>query len=607
MSASKQLLFTHTSRKRSVGVRSFSQKSGDTNKNPRRVSRLTIPQFDAENEHLFWQERQSESLTTLNAALALGATGFLAFIVLDIIYGRLSVIDLINRSFIVLVLFLLLVYLHRHMNPGSQIHAVAKLGVSFSLIALISMLQIEGNPEYYAETWVGLLPIYFFTYGQMFLTIKETVSFGIIAMVALPLSGYMIGVSTTDLMPSVMILQIVNLFGFCTRRQLEADARNLFKERRKAECASENKTEFLRHLSHNLRQPLQALSCYSSILDAAYADNASGSMKPIVGKMGCAIDELSNAFNHILDIANLESGQQIPFLSSVDINVVLAALEDQFAPQAEKRGLKLKVKLRSKPPFSVFSDASILTQVIANLIDNAIKYTAKGSVLVRTVSIGSHRLKINVCDTGIGITEQQRHHVFKEFYRGHRRSEDQHIDGMGIGLSYVGKAVEHLPEHAIMLHSKPQHGSKFCLTLPVAVESVKRAQLLEYCNRSPAGSFVFVVDDNQQLLSALVEQLTGWGCLVQAAASKAEVLAALIENARPPDLLITDFYLEDNETAHDIISAIEADCGPVPTIILSAHTIPDADKARFSENTLLLRKPAGAAVLMEMMTKAMGK
>lgn len=439
------------------------------------------------------------------------------------------------------------------------------------------------------------------------MTIAETVFFGIVAMIALPASGYLIGVGIPALMPSIMVLQIVNLFGFCTRRQLEADARNLFRERRKAEYTSENKTQFLRQLSHNLRQPLQALSCYSSVLDAAFADKVDDLLQPVVGKMGFAIDELNNAFNHILDIANLESGKQIPFLTVVNINVILAALEDQLAPQAAKRGLKLRIKLRSKPPFSVFSDASILSQVIANLIDNAIKYTIKGGILVQTIKIGSDRLKLNVCDTGIGITEQQRQNIFKEFYRGHRRREDQHIYGMGIGLTYVLKAVEHLPEHSMTFHSIPNCGSNFCLDLPVAVESPDCKRLLNNSDRNLAGSFVFIVDDNHQILTALTEQLTAWGCLVQQAVSKTETQAALVENIRPPDLLITDFYLEDNETAHDIIATIEADCGPVPTLILSAHTIPAADKARFPENTLLLRKPARAAVLMEMMAKAMGK
>jgi signal transduction histidine kinase len=466
-----EIPFANASRSWVSSLQSWSRRQGDAGKKQKLPSRFSIPHFDADSERMFWQERQNESRNTLKAALLLGSTGFLAFIVLDIISDRLSITEIISRLFIVLALFYLFVYLHRHPKPESRINIIAKISAILSVVALIGMLLIEGNPVYYSETWVGLLPIYFFTYGQMFMTIAETVFFGIVTMIALPVSGYLIGVGTTGLLSSIMVLQIVNLFGFCTRRQLEADARNLFQERRKAECTSENKTQFLRQLSHNLRQPLQALSCYSSVLDAAYANKADDALQPIVGKMGFAIDELNNAFNHILDIANLESGKQIPFLTAVDINVVLAALEDQFAPQAAKRGLKLNIRLRSAPPFTVYSDACILTQIIGNLIDNAIKYTVEGGVLVQTVKIGSNNFKLHVCDTGIGITDQQKHNIFKEFYRGHRRREDQHVYGMGIGLTYVLKAVEHLPGHSLSFISKPNCGSDFCLGLPVTAFS----------------------------------------------------------------------------------------------------------------------------------------
>jgi CheY-like chemotaxis protein len=248
-----------------------------------------------------------------------------------------------------------------------------------------------------------------------------------------------------------------------------------------------------------------------------------------------------------------------------------------------------------------------LGQILGNLIDNAIKYTATGWILVRTVTTGSNLLKLHVCDSGIGITEQQKQNIFKEFYRGHRRRQDQCFYGMGIGLTYVLKAINHLPNHSLSFCSKPNQGSDFRLSLPVAIKSSDCKNLYIHSRRDLAGSFVYLVEDDQEVLNAMTEQLTAWGCLVQKASSKDETQAAVYENFRPPDLLITDFYLDNNETAHEIIAIIEADCGPVPTIILSGHTISAEDKAKFSETTLLLRKPASAAVLMEMMAKAMGK
>jgi two-component system, sensor histidine kinase len=570
-------------------------------------SRLFIPHFEPDTECLFRRERQTESLNMLKMALLLGASGFFAFIILDLIYSRLSLSEVIGRFLVVLMLGYLFLHLHKHPKPERLISIVAKLSAVLSVAELLAILLAQGNPVFYSEIWVGVLPIYFFTYGQMFMTLPETLFFGIAVMIALPFSGYLVGVGHSELISSTLILLIVNVFGFCTRKKLEADARNLFQERRKAERSSENKTLFLKQFSHNLRQPLQALSCYASVMDAVFANKPDDLLKPLVGKMGFAIDELNNAFNHVLDIANLESGLQIPLLTAVDINVLLAALEDQFAPQAAKRGLQLIIRLRADPPYTVYSDASILRQIIGNLVDNAIKYTIHGRILVKTVNTGGNRLRLHVCDTGIGITEEQTQSIFKEFYRGHRRFQDQVVYGMGIGLAYVLKAINSLADHSITLSSIPNRGSNFRLSLPLAAELPAFKNLLNQSRRDLAGTFVYLVDDDPKVLNALYEQLSGWGCLVQKANSLAEIKTSLDENFRSPDLLITDFYLEDNETAHDIIAAIEADCGPVPVLILSAHAISAKDKAKLRETTLLLRKPASSSVLMEMMAKAMGK
>ncbi len=596
----------HAARKLVSSLQAGSLRSNGVSSKQKPNRYFSIPHFDADSERLFWQERQTETLSTLKTALLLGASCFFGFIVLDVFNGGLSKSEIIGRLLMALTLTVLFVSLHRHHQPESQISSVAKLSAVLSVIDLSSILLIAGNPGLYAEIWIGLLPVYFFTYGQMFMTIAETLKFGLLAMIALPLSGHLIGVETVALMPSIMILLIVNAFGFCTRCQLEAHARNLFRERRKAECTSEDKTLFLRQLSHNLRQPLQALSCYSSTLDAAFMNQSCDSLQQMVGKLGSAVDELNNTFNHILNIANLETGRQTPRLTAIDINVLLMTLEAQFALQAAQKNLKLKVRLRSRPPYTVYSDACILSQIIGNLIDNAIKYTTSGWIVIAAVKIGDNRLRLHIRDSGIGIADEFRGEIFKEFFRCSERQADAQFNGLGIGLAYALKATECLPNHNLQVHSRVNQGSDFQLCLPI-IDSAMQPICTPPQQPSFADSFVFIVDADHQVLNAMAEQLTAWGCLVQTAACKAETRAALAENFRPPDLLITDFYLDGNETALDIIDAIQADCGLVPALILSAHVIPAEDKKKCPGNTLLLRKPASGAVLMEMMAKAMSE
>lgn len=565
-----------------------------------------IPRFEEEIEQLFWQDRHPTMLKSLKLALLLGAMAFLTCIVLDVLSGIISIPAALVRMSIVLVLIMLAGHLHYYPQADSKIKCIAKLSAGLSASYLIAVLLIDEKPANYAETWPGLLPMYFFSYGQMFMSLRATIIFGWTTALAMMLSGHLIGVESIALMPSLLNLLIVNIFGGCTRCQLEAYSRKSFRDKRNTEQCTLNKTQFLHQFSHNLRQPLQAMSCYTSALETACIVQADNHLQHIVSRMGFTIDELNNTFNYILDIINLENGKQIPRLTTVNINVLLSAMEDQFAPQAAKHGLKLKVCRRNRPPYNIYSDVGILQQIVGNLIDNAIKYTRTGWIIVSVVKIGGDQLKLHVYDSGIGIADEEREHIFKEFFRGHRRQTDLHAQGMGIGLAYVSTAIQHLPNHRLHLDSRPNHGSDFQLYLPVINSTPNLITTLQQPTML-AGSFVLVVDDDHEVLTALASQLISWECLVQTATSLLETKTALADILRTPELLITDFYLDNHETAQDIITVVQAECGAVPTLILSARAIPDAEKAKWPENTLLLRKPASPGILMEMMARAMGK
>lgn len=567
---------------------------------------FVIPLFDADTEHQFWRERQADLRLTLTTMLLLGASVYLGFIALKLYADKLTLSDLPLRSIPALTLFSLAAILQFSDPVLQKIRLIAKIAVIISASSIMLTLKIDAQPQNYLESWTGLLAIYFVTYGQMYLSRNEAVIFGWLTMIAVSSCGYRIGVSLAELTPSVLILTVVNAFGYYTRCQLEIYARKAFKDRRQAETIATDQSLYLCHLSHNLRQIVQTISCYSSVLDNEIARSTSQELLQTSHKLGNAIDELNNAFNHILDLAHLETGKLSPHLSCVEINKLLATLETQFTPLAIKRGLHLKIRQRTRPPFFIHTDAHILHQILANLIDNAIKYTVSGWILVSSVKISATQIKLHVRDSGMGISEDLRENIFKEFYRGGRRRGDLDVFGLGIGLAYALKATQHLKHHYLDFRSRLNQGSDFTLTLPsTQLPKFNHPELSKHYDL--AGSFILAVDDDYTVLHALSEQLRSWGCLVHQASSIAETIACLADTLRPPDLLITDFYLDNAETAHDIIAVIQADCGPVPTLILSAHAIPNDDKAKWSENTLLLRKPANAGLLMESMGKAMGK
>ncbi|TCV75171.1 MULTISPECIES: hybrid sensor histidine kinase/response regulator [Methylomonas] len=565
---------------------------------------FAIPQFDEDTERQFWEERYLVLLSPLKWALGLGAGAFLVYILLDLHIGNISNVEAFLRLPIVLVLLGLYRYLHVCVEAVAKINTIAKLSAGLSAANLIAVLLYDGNPRYYAETWPALLPMYFFSYGQMFMSLRATIGFGWSTSLAMPLAGYWLGLTVIDLIPSVLNLCIVNIFGVCTRCQLEAYARKSFREKRKAQLSAEDKTRFLQQMGHNLRQPLQALACYAAVLDTAQTNPPSNSAAFMANRMGLVIDELNAAFNHVLDIANLETGRQIPQPTSIDLNWLLTSLENQYAPQAAKRGIRLKVVLRRQEPYNLCSDGNILRQILGNLLDNAIKYTESGWILVSAVKTGNQHLTLHVCDSGPGIAEEMREEVFKEFVRNQRRQNDNKVPGLGIGLAYVATAVKCLPEHNLNLVCGSRFGCDFKLQLPIAEPMLAINSGLDK-DGDFSGYFVMVVDDDAEVLQAIAKQLRAWGCLVHEASSLVETEELLAENDRDPDLLITDFYLGNRETAHDVIAAVHAACGPVPTMILSARAISDQEKTLLPHHTAILRKPAGAKALMEAMARTM--
>lgn len=507
-----------------------------------------------------------------------------------------------GRLLAVSILLAMFYRLSRAPRPQDWVNSAAKVSAAVCAASVLIILLVGGNANYYGTTWAGLLPVYFFSYGQLFLSLVEALTFGIGAMVAAIACGLWLGVEQKELLLSAFLLSVINLFGYCTRIQLENHSRRAFWARRKAEIAAEDKVQFLRQFAHNLRQPLQALSCYSSVLDVAYNAKPSDNLKPVVDKLGAAIDDLNNAFNCVLDITNLESGKKRPVLAPLSINQLLFSLENQFTPLAEKRGLKLKFHLRKQAPYTVFSNISLLSQVLSNLLDNAIKYTAKGWIVVGAVKVSKNCLKIHIYDSGSGIACGMHGDIFKEFFRGHRRQADSH--GLGIGLAYVNAAINSMPDHRIKLSSRLSKGSDFQVYLPMFPGKAGFVQTLTP-TQSIQDKLVFIVDDDRDVLNALTGQLEAWDCKVLAASSLAETEELLKDCILPPDLLITDFYLHANETAHDIMAVIHKEFDQVPCLILSACAIPPQEKAKWPPNTYLLRKPANAGTLMETLSRAM--
>lgn len=218
-------------------------------------------------------------------------------------------------------------------------------------------------------------------------------------------------------------------------------------KRQQAEQANREKAAFLRNASHNLRQPTQALSSYTLLLEKSLQGNDLKSANEAARNVTYAVDLLAEAFDKILDISRIDRDDYAPATSHFFINELLEAVQRQYTHQASQKGIHLKIVLRKKPPLVIRSDRLMMQQIVFNLVDNAIKYTKNGWVLVTVTRYGKG-LRLHVIDSGIGMSTDQMQSVFQPFYRINEQCD---VPGMGIDCPMLRKPFANCQDIGLML------------------------------------------------------------------------------------------------------------------------------------------------------------
>jgi two-component system, sensor histidine kinase len=225
-----------------------------------------------------------------------------------------------------------------------------------------------------------------------------------------------------------------------------------------AERANAARSRFVAAASHDLLQPLSAANLFMASLSDDPLEEES---RRTLFKAQNALVSVEGILGDLLDISKLEAGKAALNLGSVRLGRILKQLNDEFAPVAAAKGLRLTIVPTSAV---VLSDATYLRRILQNLIGNAIRYTEAGRVLVG-VRHARGRIRVSVRDTGPGIPEEEQENVFREFHRLNARASA--AEGMGLGLAIVERACA-LLGHPLLLTSEPGRGTCFDLTLPLA-------------------------------------------------------------------------------------------------------------------------------------------
>jgi signal transduction histidine kinase/ActR/RegA family two-component response regulator len=381
----------------------------------------------------------------------------------------------------------------------------------------------------------------------------------------------------------------------------EALASELTLQRDAAERAYRAKGQFLAAASHDLRQPMQALAIYHELLRSE-AQTPRG--RDFLANARAAADSMNMLLDTLLDISKLDAKVINPDFQAFPVGALLAEMEHELGPIAEKKGLRLDVLPCSA---TIVSDRVLLGRVLRNLLSNAICYTPQGRVL-----IGCRRRKgklaIAVLDTGIGIPADEQQSIFGEFYQVENKARDRK-QGLGLGLAIVDR-ITRLLDHPLTLRSEPGRGSCFTVTVPLAaatdgfLETQPEAESLPVAG-SLAGLHIVVIDDDEAIRAGLEKLLRGWGCDVTVVGSVAESLRQVESGQLPVDGLISDMGLPEPDNGIAAIAAFRRLYGPdLPALLVTGDTSKAALQAAEAEHLIMLHKPINPARLRAALTEA---
>ncbi|MDT8858093.1 hybrid sensor histidine kinase/response regulator [Paracoccaceae bacterium Fryx2] len=362
---------------------------------------------------------------------------------------------------------------------------------------------------------------------------------------------------TAELTEANRLLQIQSAEQAATQ-----DALRLAKEA--AEAAHTSKTRFLAAASHDLLQPINAAKLYISTLQETVSNPAA---RETVSRLGRSFSSIESLLHALLDISRLDSAAAEFNVTCFSLQNLMQALAEDLAPLAAEKGIELRIVPSTR---WVTSDQRYLLRCVQNLVVNAIQYTDRGRVLVGCRLDRKH-LRIEVWDTGTGISEPDQARVFTEFTR---LGEPGSGSGMGLGLSIVERACRHLG-HKVRLVSQPGLGSMFSIEIPLAKPAVAAKAEGQQRDLVPEGSLdliVMLVENDADVLHATTQKLESWGASVLAAPSTEAALTLMEAIGTAPDIILADYQLDGDDSGTRAIAALRAQAGvEIPAIMITAN------------------------------------
>ena len=381
--------------------------------------------------------------------------------------------------------------------------------------------------------------------------------------------------------------------------ELKAAAAALRVAKEEADRATGIKTRFLAAASHDLRQPLQSVGLYLSVMSRQVDDPKA---QEIGIKMRQSLDTMGEILDALLDISKLDSGSIVAEPCEFPLQKLLDQIAADNSPLAAEKGLSLHIE---PTPLIVKSDPALLRRIIENFVGNALRYTESGEISIFTRSNGDSA-SIDVSDTGVGIPEDALETIFEEYFQLENPVRDR-SKGLGLGLAIV-RHIARLLDHKLDVHSVPGQGSTFSVSLPqvgVVSEAVTEPVLSDASTTTDYAATVLIVDDDPAIIDATVMLLKIEGFDVQSALHGDEALAK-IEDGLRPDIVVSDYRLP-GLNGIEVVRRIRHLVGEdLPTILITGDTSAKEITAANLARCTVLHKPINSERLISLIHESCG-
>ncbi|TVQ33595.1 MAG: response regulator [Wenzhouxiangella sp.] len=373
--------------------------------------------------------------------------------------------------------------------------------------------------------------------------------------------------------------------------------------KREADEANQSKTRFLAAASHDLLQPLNAARLFSSAL--AQLPDLHAEQRHLISRLDGSLHSAEQLLSALLDISRLDAGAMPVNIREFPISDVIEPLYDEFSAIARERRLRFnRVGSRAR----VVSDPKLLRRVLQNFLSNALRYTESGRVLLGCRRLDGH-LSIQVLDTGPGIPEDQTEAIFQEFHRlrDTRRTQER---GLGLGLAIVDRIARML-DHPVSLQSVPGRGTRFAIQVPLGQGTGDEMPSRPVRARSAqdlSGLVILAIDNEPDILEGMTSLMRPWGCQVHTACDEHEVRQVIDQLDVPPDVMLADYHLDDEQNGIDLMNRVRARYNqPIPGILISADQTETVRTEAGAQAYRMLHKPLRPAALRALLSRLAGR